>query len=314
MVLTASGVVCGRGLKQDNVPGNTQWLLHVDFDAFRSSEIGKLVMQETQSKYQDKINALTQLLGSDITKDLYGMTIYGKDADEENVGVLVYGKYNQSTLQSLVVLNQAYSKTEYNGKTIHHWTDENRELQQYGTFASEDTIVIAQSEDCVKTALDVLSGRQMSLAQQTDSALSKLCSERKNTIAMVAVVGMADLASVNEQAAILKNSKLLAALVAEAAANMKLNIYLEAQDEQTAMQIEQMARGILAFAALQGSRHPQVSKMIAATNLSRSGAVLDCSLSYPSADLFEFLKSQQPEIELKLPEDKDSTSDTMPES
>lgn len=290
-MLTSHSLFAGS-LQQDHVSGDTQWLLHVDFDALRASEFGGLMQDEIQTKHQEKIDALAQLLGSDITTDLFGVTMYGTGAGEENAAVLVYGAYDKDTVQALLVLNKAYSKSEYNGWTIHHWTDEKRQKEQYGAFAADDIIVLAQTENMVINTLNVLADKQSSLAEKSDSTLGILCDERKDTIVLIAGEGLASLAEGNEQAAILKNSKLIAALVAETSGNLKLDIHLEAQDEQTAMQIEQMARGMLAFIMLQAQQNPKANELLQTIALTRDKAVLDCTFTYPSADLFEIIKNE----------------------
>ncbi len=81
------------------------------------------------------------------------------------------------------------------------------------------------------------------------------------------------------------------ALAAEDAANMKLDVHLEAQDEESAIQIEQVVRGMLAFASLQTREHPQIGKLLQSVILTRDTHTLDCHFSYPSKALYELIQS-----------------------
>ncbi|MBL7214369.1 MAG: hypothetical protein ISS71_01690 [Phycisphaerae bacterium] len=289
--LMISSVAPGGSLQKEHVRGDAKWLLHVDLDALRSSEIGKLIQNDIQTQHQEKIDAMAQLLGSDLTEDLHAVTLYGASAGEENASALFYGNYNKEKLLTLLVLNEAYSKSEYNGKTLHHWMDEKRQKDQYGVFAADDLIVIAQTEESVIATLDVLSGKVPSLAQQKDATLYSLCQGRDDAIALAAAEELSELAENNQHAATLKNSRLLAALVAEKAGDMKVDIHLEAQNEDAAMQIEQVVRGILAFAMLQNQQYPQFGKLLQSIDLSRDKNALDCTFIYPSAELYEIIKA-----------------------
>lgn len=295
-ILTVSGLAPAEALQKDQVRGDAKWLFHANFDALRSSELGKLVQNDIQTKYQDKIDALAQLLGSDLTQDLHGVTLYGTRTGEENASALFNGNFDKDKLLSLLVLNPAYSKSEYEGTTIHHWIDEKKQKEQYGAFAADNLIVIAQTPEAVIDVLDVRSGKIPSLAQQKDSTLYSLCQGRDNAIAIAAAEGLSDLAGDNEQAAVLKNSSLFMALAAEDAGNMKLDVHLEAESEESAMQIEQVVRGMLAFVSLQSQQNPDLGKLLAAIVLTRDKNALDCKFAYSSKALYDMIQAHAGDV------------------
>ena len=293
-----SGTVFGGPLDNEHVRADARWVFHVDFDALRSSEIGKLIGDGLQAKYQDKINAMTQLLGSDLTEDLRAVTLYGAEMGEENVSALFYGNYNREKLLTLLVLNKAYSKSEYNGKALHHWVDEKHERQQYGAFAADDLIVIGQTEASVTTVLDVIFGKAKPLSKQKDGTIYSFCQGHEGAIVMIAAEGLSELAENSHHAAILKNSHLMAALAAEKEGDATLDVHLEAQTEEAAVQIEQVVRGMTAFAMLQHEKYPELSELVRATTLLREGKTLNCTFKYPSTKLFEIIKNHAEDIEI----------------
>jgi hypothetical protein len=69
---------------------------------------------------------------------------------------------------------------------------------------------------------------------------------------------------------------------------------LEANNTQAAQQVEQVARGMLAFAALQQQKKPELAPLIGACNLSRTDSQIKFEFCYPSTKLFELLKSFTP--------------------
>lgn len=292
LMFIVSGAALGGPLNKTHVRADAKWMFHADFDALRSSEIGKLILNDMQTKYQEKITAIEQLWGSDPTQDLHAVTLYGAQVGEENASALFYGNYNKEKLQALLILNKAYSKSEYEGKTLHHWVDGKNKNEQYGTFAADDLIIIGQTQASVTAALDVLSGKVGSLAQDKSSVIGSLCEGKSGSIAIAAADGLSELAKNDERAAILINSRLLAIVAAEEAGNMKLDMHLETDTEEAAMQIEQMARGMLALGMLQNQQYPQLGQLLQSVELTRTANTLDCKFKYPSAELFTIIKAE----------------------
>ena len=93
-----------------------------------------------------------------------------------------------------------------------------------------------------------------------------------------------------EQAAILKNSDMMIFMTSEQAGVLNVHPQLVSETEESAAQIEQVARGLLAFASLQ-TQNPPLQKFIQAVSIARSGRSLGFEWSASSADLFVLLKS-----------------------
>ena len=281
-------------LRRVHVPSGARWLFHADIDTLFSSEIGKLMQQSMRDEHKDQIEALKLLLGIDLTQDIDGITVYGVQAGEENACTLFYGTFQKEKLLALLRLNKAYSESNYNGQTLYYWKDDKSQKNQVGAFASDDLIVIGQKESCVILALDSISGAVESLAQHQDTPLFSLCNVPVSTFLLAAAEGVSDLVSDNHQAAILKNSKTLSIVSYEDAGRLNFDINLETENETAAVQVEQVVRGMMAFASLNEKTHPQFTPLLQAATLSREANKLICRFNYPSNELFDILKSLGP--------------------
>ncbi|MHC5083513.1 MAG: hypothetical protein ACYTET_06195 [Planctomycetota bacterium] len=291
-------------LNYKHVSGQARWAFHVDFEAFRGSEMGQLVQTSMQETYQDKINAMAQLLGTDLTQDLNGITVYGQTGSHENAAALFDGTFDQNKLLSLLVLNGAYSKSIYNDHTLHHWVDESRQRNQVGTFATDSLIIIAETEDSVKGALDVLSGKQKTLADENQTLLERLNKAPDQAIMVMAAEGLSELTNGNPHAAVLKNSDVMAAVIAEENGNMKLQVDLEAETPEAAVQIEQVLLGMKAFMMLGSEQYPQLPEVLSQAVLVRDEKQLSLAIQYPSIKLFELFQSLEPaDVEALVEED-----------
>jgi hypothetical protein len=221
------------------------------------------------------------------------LTIYGSDAAEEKAIVLLYGQFDREKLVSLLILNETYVETEYEGSKLYHWVDEKDKKPKVAMFAADDLIVISQSETSVQATADLLAGEVTSLNSQKDAPLAALLETPENALMVMAADQLAELNKDKEHAAILQNSKMMAAIVGEDNGDMYLTVDLTAETAEAAAQVEQVLSGIKAFVALKHAKQSGAMSLLNATTLTRDENKLFLSVKYSSVKLFEILKNKK---------------------
>ena len=301
LFLTVAASSFALPINRAHIPATASWLVHIDFDAVRDSEMGALIAQEITRQHQKQIEGLTTLLGTDLMEDLHGATLYGPNASEEEAVLLAYAKYDKEKLLALLGMSQGYAEDNHKGTTLYHWVDEKRQRDQVGAFAADGMIVISQTQDAVTTVLDLLAGEQgRSLASDADNPLAGLCQLPDSVMVIAVADGLMELTQQNEHAAILQNSKMAAAIMSEKDGTMKLNVDLVAESAEAATKIEQVVLGMQAFLNLTQKQNPEVAPLLGATTLQRVENQLKLTFQYPSARLFEIIKKHQ-DIKIELP-------------
>lgn len=285
-------------LNKAHIAGDALWLVHFDADAFKASQFGRLALGEVTQRQQQKIEALTQLLGTDLTRDIDALTLYGPDAAQENAVAVLYGRFDRSKLLNLLKLNSAYAQSAYKNYTLYHWKDDKKQTPQVGAFWTDNCIVISQTETAVGTALDVLAGQSESLAAKPQSMLHELTNAPSGTILMIAAQSLTELTRNNPHAAILQNSSIMAVVAGESSGTMKLQIRLDAATAEAAVQIETIVRGMMAFGLLQQEKNPNLAALMGALTLTRQDRRLELVFQYSSAELFEMAKANIADVEL----------------
>lgn len=291
--LTVLTAVCGAfagPLEHKQIPAGSAWLAHFDFESFRSSQLGQLVINEINLKHQEQIDNLQGLLGSNLLTDIDSLTLYGSDADEKNAVSLIEGRFDKQKLLAFLKLNPAYSEVAHERFTLYKWFDDKRQKEQIGTFADDNRIVIAQTQPVLETAINVLAGKEPSLADRAKLPLFSLSQAPKEAFIVAAAEGLSQLAG-QEHAAILQNSNFLIFITSEQDGVLKVHLQLESETEESAVQIEQVVRGMLAFATLQMKEQPELQKIIQSGVISRNARNLQFNFLAPSADLFQLMKS-----------------------
>ncbi|MCE5184762.1 MAG: DUF4315 family protein [Planctomycetaceae bacterium] len=280
-------------LDHRQVPADSAWVVHVDFERFHQTRIGELVTAQITEKHKEKIDALAQLLGSNVLTDLTSLTLYGPDGHEENAVSLVKGRFDKDKLVAFLKLNSAYSESVYEGKTLYSWVDEHRRKNQVGAFAADNVIAISQTSSALQAALDVLAQKGKSLADKEQPRLYTLSQAPEGSFVVAAAEGLSRLGG-PEHAAILNNSNFLVFITSEQDARLKARLQLESQTEESALQIEQIVRGMLAFVTLQLNDQPQMQKLVQSCIITRDGANLTFDLTVASQDFFALVKSMEP--------------------
>jgi hypothetical protein len=288
--LIVSAPLFAAPLNTAAVPADSKWVFHADFEAFYSSQLGQLLLRDVREEHQAKLDALKELLGSDLTRDLHSLTLFGPDDNEANAVAMVQGQFDRQKLLALLTLNPAYRESRYNDFTLYHWKDEKRDKNQVGVFAADNLILITQEEQALTAALEVLAGQRASLAKQPDLPLAALLQGTQGAVIAAAATDLSSLAKGNEHAAVLLNSQLISLVINEIEGNLCVFIQIDAKDVEAAQQIEQVARGLLAFAALQAQQNPDMASLVGACSLTRTNSGLTFEFRYPSAQLYALIK------------------------
>ena len=290
-ILLIYASVPAGSLDKKEVAADAKWVLHLDLDAFRDSQLGTLVLDKIHSTHQDQIDAMKELLGLDLTADIHSLTGYGTDADEKTAVALFHGSFDKEKMLALLKLNEHHTTMDYNDHTIHLWAEDKSNKAQAGTFITGDLIAISQSEESVKKAIDVVNTKVASLDSNRQTPLFSLTDRPGRPILLLAVDSLSELTDDDTKAAVLKNSKMLAVLAAEDDGQLSLSIELVTENTEAATQIEQIIRGMIAFATLEAKKKPALEKILSNLSLMRTDNLLNLNFSYPSADLFELLQS-----------------------
>ncbi|MBN2374834.1 MAG: hypothetical protein JXD22_00430 [Sedimentisphaerales bacterium] len=291
-VLLLAASVRAEPLNPQLIPADAKWLVHVDFNKFAQSEIWALINQEISEKDRKKIDAVATLLGSDPTKDLFGVTLFGPDANEKNAVAIINGRFNREKLLSLLVLNDAYDESKYHGQTLYHWVDEKDNKAKVGFFATETLIVISQTETPVQAMVDLLAGPADSQSSEPTPLTSSLAKAPKDAIVVLAANGLSKFRRNDEQNVFLQNSKTIMLFAGETEGELFLTASLTTDSPETALQIEQAVNGMKAFIALENSENPKIISLLQAVTIKQNENLLFLTTKYPSAELFEILKEK----------------------
>lgn len=177
MALTVLASTAFAGpLRTDQVAGDANWVAHFDVAAMLDSGMGKFLLGEAQKKadFVNKVTDLRQNFGFDLTRDVRGVTLYGKKVGPKAGVIVLDMTVDQQKVLELLAANETHKEIKYGDRTLHKWTDpakvgpEGEEIPgktSFGVFYDAKTVVVASGPGLLKNAIDVLDGKVDNLAK-----------------------------------------------------------------------------------------------------------------------------------------------------
>ena len=290
-VTVAAFAAQAGSFKTADVASEAKWVVHLDVDKFLASRIGQLLTDPAANpEMQKKLADFQAIFGCDLLKSIQGITLYGVDADNENAVAVARSTAPQATVEALIRQSATYQGRQYNGRTIHYWTEERHGRPMAAAFQSPTVVVAGGSVDGVKAALDVLDGKRTNMSDGkglkvpdiTDSSFFTAFGERP----------AADVGIVPE-AAVLQSCDWLAMTAGETAGNVELSLKLGSAIAGNNAQIEQVVRGMLAFMTLAKERDPALAEVAAAFKVASDTTGVYVAFSLPADKVNQFLKDRK---------------------
>jgi hypothetical protein len=267
------------------VDANAQWLLHLDLDAFRASQVGAKIARDRIEEPMARAAAeIKQKLGVDFDwKRIHGVTAYGLAAARpgQDRGVLLL----DTDLDVRAGLDAAIAKQpEGNlgrlrlieaGDHPVYWVKD----ESYIALIASGPVIAGKFEDDVRRARDVVLGSVPNLAAR--DPFGGYPAPGPGLVFYGATQGLAEGMPVPPKAEILKQADGLRLLVSETGGNLSLSLAMKTKTPEVAQQVRQVVQGLLALAALGQAGNPEVLEILAGLRVEGSERLVAVELAYP---------------------------------
>lgn len=175
MLVPAAARINAAPLDLSAVPADAKSLMHFDMNAARSSVVMRRGWEQMLKKNPQAgamMDVVSQMVGMDPRKDLRDVTAYGIDTDKRNGVMIVRAKTNRDFLTRMVEKTADHKTMNHGDYTLHAWTHKRDDHSgpMVGAFHKDDVMVFSRTEAAVKSALDVLDGRQAAVTEKAGLA------------------------------------------------------------------------------------------------------------------------------------------------
>ncbi len=249
----------------DRVAAGAKWVAYADFDTARDTKSGEFVMGElTEGKAAERFEAFKAIFNFDPRKDIHSLTVYGTDMRGDDGIMLVDADFDKERLITLAQANDTYTKTMFGNVEIHSWIDNHHHHRcgrvnerAFSCFASDGTMILGDSSELVINALNVIEGSQPSL--ESGSLLD--LSEQTGSPFFVAALDVPENGDIPAHAAIIRQSKNVIFSVKEEDDQLRGTLVLNTDDEETALRVDAIVKGMWAMALLHEQDCPRLTEL-----------------------------------------------------
>jgi len=290
LVSLISAPAAAKSLDKSMIPAEAKWVVHFDMDMFGKTALKQLVWDNSNALDIKHIETdLKDEINIDLFKDVRSITAYANKNSERNMVAIVSGNLDKDYLLRKLKRHSKYKEEKYGKYTVYKWKHDS-----HGVFVGNSMLLFSRDEDSIKNALDVIDGKKTSIA--SGSLVSYLKMIPANAFLLAVADDVSALNKATAQAGVILDKSGMASFMAlEKNKNLTMKVMFNTTDEKTALQVENVIRGLMAFAQMQknkdGKTHDWV-KLVEALQVLRRGNSLELIFSYPSEEIVRFLESQ----------------------
>jgi len=266
--------IVSKPLSLEQVADDANWLMHMDFDSARASQIGSFIMDEIESKSEavERMAEVKASYGVD-PKGFSGLTMFGSGEHKKGTAIMS-GGLDPEKMTAFARKNDTFETIRVGKNEIHSLNQDSRHPMAFATLKN-GVIVGGPDADYVRQGIKLAKGKG---ASRGPIALLGNLRQIVDDPGFIAYVDVAKASAHHDLdrhgMGMAKKVKSMGMVVGEADGLLKMVAIVVAEDEETAAQMEGMANGMMAMAALgKGSKH-RLADLMKSQSVTRAGNVL----------------------------------------
>ncbi len=260
-----------KSLDLSQVSDDANWVMHVDFDAARTSKIGSFIMDKISDNDEaaERVAKMKESFGVD-PEGFSSLTLFGNGEREKGIAIMK-GGMDPDKLVAFAQLNENL-KTTQKGKYEIHSLDNGKRHSMAFTTMKGNVIVGGPDAEYVSHGIQLVKGKAAS--REPIGLLDELRAIVPNpgVIAYLNVAKAAKFHDLDDRgAAMVGKAHSAGMIIGEGDGELKMAGILKATNEETAKQIEEMVRGGLAMAAIAKESNPRMANVWESQKVTRVG-------------------------------------------
>lgn len=283
-------------LSVGDLPGETNWYFHADFDEMRDSPAGRDLYAWIDKEVFAEIRDET---GVDLAEELEQMTAFSTDG---NGAIMVMdGRFTRETRDKAIAaaaMAHRFDTLKSNGKTFYYVVGDGEHRRDNVELSGIDNEIFFSFDVPGKLVLcaqreqmeDLLANDgRITGKRGHDGALFVLTAERTLVQAGLNTDSLAGEGDGGFDSNILRNTRQLAVMVADIAGNIAVEAQLLANEPEMAESLASIVRGLIALQAFSDDMDPKVSGLLQGTRVDVNGEQLKISVALAPGTLAAML-------------------------
>lgn len=278
-------------LDADGLPANSTWYLHADFAAMKTSNAGKALYQWIDKEIFREIR---DDAGIDLDRELDSITTYSAPGD--GAVMVMQGRISDTTRDKLLAISAAAERFETlqsNGKTYYYVEGDGKHSGKhveisgfdgeiYFSFDVRNRLLLTARKEQMERLL--ANGGRLERQAEHKGALFILTAEKSLIQAGMDTNGI-DTDGDGFQSNILRNTRQVALMIADAADKLAFEAMLVATEPKTAQSLASIVRGLIALVAFDEDMDPGMAEILQSATVDVNDVSLRLSVAM-SPDTF----------------------------
>ena len=299
LLVTITGIASEKHIGLEKIPPSANWIAHLDFEAFRSSEIGAFVLQDILKAphIEQKMTGLKNAFGVDIDQ-LGFVTAYG--SGEKNVGVVyAQGGFNTKQLEGFASLNEKVEIKTVKGQKI--YSAPKVAFSPLGP----DSMIAATNGELLKAGLNARLGNNKKQKNNTIGDRLNELVEKPIAIIIAQIPKVRKMVKPGRsisttEKAIMEKLDWAGVALGGSGESIRIACVMNTENIQSAEHVENILRGVSSLLSLSTEieplfqNDPKLNKIIPhiKTSVSRKSQIVGMQLEMNTAFLLEMIKEE----------------------
>ena len=267
------------------LPANSAWYLHADLGAMKESTAGKALYRWIEKEIFSEVKSEA---GIDLAQELASVTAFSVPGD--GAVMVIDGRISETTRDKLLAISAAAERFEtlkYGDQTYYfvrgdgshgdtHAEVSGFDGEIYFSFDVSEKLLLAAKKEQMEALLE--NGGRLETNRQHPGALIVLTAEQSLIQAGMDTEGF-DTDGEGFQSNILRNTKQVALMIADAADELSFEALLIATEPDTAQSLGSVIRGLIALVAFDEEMDPGMAEVIRTARVDVDDAALKLSIS-----------------------------------
>lgn len=283
-------------LKKQTVPEKARWVAHLDIESLARSQLLQGLKEQGLQKEMETAFADEELAGVDPLQDVRSVTIFNSTDDDDRTVILVRASDKADALLARHQKMDGYHTVDIGGRKLHAWGGSEGGDHGVAYVARVDggtdrLVVFGEDTESVSHAIDVVEGKQKSLADSDAAAFRRGPSDG----AILYAAAIEPIAALGENPATSTVARLAQAWrleIGEHRGTLYGDLWLKTESSEDAAKLQQVLQGATALIGLMAPEvGPRLSSFLSGLSFQASGTDVTATFRCAIADLMDLVRS-----------------------
>lgn len=295
-VIGLCGSATAAPFAPQHVSADAQWVVHLDLDAWRTTELGERVKERMLNRQAvvSRIEQIKEITGVDVAEDSHGITLYSDQYRPRHGVALVYIAADEAKIAKALADRENYQTSKQGDLTVHSWTAKrNGERHPVSmAFAEGEMVAISNSPAAVAAAVAVLGDKSASIAGKKSPLAAK---PEEGSVLLIRADGVAG-ANLPARSPMVKQIESVSVSLGQQQDDSHFSVRIATLDAEVAESIEDIVEGFAAVVRLRRPEDKDAQLIIDGLKADSRDRVVEISWHAPAKEVLDILEKRRDEV------------------